>query len=735
MGDPSQGLKQVYGSTKPHPTYDDDQTFDPDQTEYGEGTPAITPTQGSLADSVPEDVRDNPVVAKLLAEAERRQKLTTGEITEAESAAPAVEPIEAAPFGDDQTLMDTHLPELQQPADDETIADDWTSEPLAPEAHNPPPMAASDQQPVRSTSNDPARYGGESRLLRGLARSLVDGGALSERRAVSLAMQARDGGVGFMRALASDRASVDLFAIYKVIGELVGADPISSRNEAVQRMTNSDWLPAEMVEQWQILPLLSDDPDTVMLAAVDPFDIVALDWARARSGTQKVRVTPIHPDVFYDSLGRYHSLQEDVADGDGMFTPISVNWTKEDLERADLTHMDIPAAVDYILHTGFELGASDMHIEPTGDGLIVRCRVDGVLREEIKLPRDAAAMVASRIKVLANLDVAERRKPQDGRIGVAIQGHPIDVRVSSLPTVNGEKMVLRLLDEGSLRPRIEDIGLTDREMRTLADKISAPYGLILLSGPTGSGKTTTLYSCLAGIDRIGRNVVTVEDPVEYRLKGVHQTQVDENIGLTFSGGLRAMLRQDPDVIMVGECRDKVMAQMAVQASLTGHLVFSTIHANDAVGVVSRLMDMEIDPFLIANSVSMTLAQRLLRVHCPHCQTVVDGREVISNLRAEGVGSYKLERLGISIAPDMPCIVTLGCGHCRHTGYVGRQAVFELLAMDDETRGAIMTNHFDLHEFRRVARSGGMQSMFEHALILVEEGRTSYSEVIRVLGEA
>jgi type II secretory ATPase GspE/PulE/Tfp pilus assembly ATPase PilB-like protein len=254
--------------------------------------------------------------------------------------------------------------------------------------------------------------------------------------------------------------------------------------------------------------------------------------------------------------------------------------------------------------------------------------------------------------------------------------------VSSLPTVNGEKMVLRLLDEGSLRPRIEDIGLTDREMRTLADKISAPYGLILLSGPTGSGKTTTLYSCLAGIDRIGRNVVTVEDPVEYRLKGVHQTQVDENIGLTFAGGLRAMLRQDPDVIMVGECRDKVTAQMAVQASLTGHLVFSTIHANDAVGVVSRLMDMEIDPFLIANSVSMTLAQRLLRVHCPHCQTVVDGREVISNLRAEGVGSYKLERLGISIAPDMPCIVTLGCGHCRHTGYVGRQAVFELLAMDD-----------------------------------------------------
>ena len=239
MGDPSQGLKQVYGSAKPHPNYDDDQTFDPDQTEYGADTPPIPPVQGSLADSVPEDVRDNPVVAKLLAEAERRQNLAAGEVTEPASVAPDVEPIEATPPSDDQTLMDPPPPEQRQPSDDDTTADDWTSAPLAPEVQTSLPVAAADERAVRSTSNDPTRYGGESRLLRGLARSLVDGGALSERRAVSLAMQARDGGVGFMRALASDRASVDLFAIYKVIGELVGADPISSRNEAVQRMTNS----------------------------------------------------------------------------------------------------------------------------------------------------------------------------------------------------------------------------------------------------------------------------------------------------------------------------------------------------------------------------------------------------------------------------------------------------------------------------------------------------------------
>jgi hypothetical protein len=257
--------------------------------------------------------------------------------------------------------MDPPPPEQRQLSDNDTTDNDWTSAPLAPEVPNSIPVAAQDELSVRPTSNDLTRYGGESRLLRGLARSLVDGGALSERRAVSLAMQARDGWIGFIRALTSNRASVDLFVIYKVIGELVGADLISSRNEAVQRVTNSDWLPAEMVEQWQILTLPSGDPDTVILAAVDPFDIIALDWARAGSGLQKVRVMPIHPDVFYNSLGRYHSLQED-------------------LESADLTHIDIPAAVDCILHTGVELGASDMHIEPTGDGLIVRCRVDGVLR-------------------------------------------------------------------------------------------------------------------------------------------------------------------------------------------------------------------------------------------------------------------------------------------------------------------------------------------------------------------
>jgi len=596
-------------------------------------------------------------------------------------------------------------------------------------------LAAIDESGTEETGPERARdLSAETMLLRGIARVLVNNGVLSERRAVSLAIQARDAGVGFMRALAADRANIDLIAVYNEVGDAVGRPPIVNRNDAVARLIDASWLPPTMAEQWQILPVAVEDPGVVGLAAIDPFDLVALDWARARTDGAEIEVSPIHPDAFYDALARYNALKKTGDDLDGMFTPISVSWTQEDAERRDLGHWDVPAAIDYVLHRGFEQGASDIHIEPTSDAVLVRCRVDGVLREELKLPHDARAMLASRIKVLANLDVAERRKPQDGRIGVSIQNHPVDVRVSTLPTVHGEKVVMRLLDEGALRPRLEDIGMPDFELRNLLDKVNAPHGLILLSGPTGSGKTTTLYSCLASIDRLGRNVVTIEDPVEYRLKGVHQTQVDEQNGFTFASGLRAILRQDPDVIMVGECRDAETTQMAIQASLTGHLVFSTIHANDAVGVIGRLLDIGVDPFLIANAVSMTLAQRLLRTHCPHCQAVVDGREVISNLRAEGVSLAKLDALGIDIAPDFPCIVTLGCSQCRHTGYLGRQAVFELLSFDDRTRAEIMKPSFDMSHFRTLTRDQGMHGMLEHALTMVEEGRTSYSEVVRVLGE-
>jgi type II secretory ATPase GspE/PulE/Tfp pilus assembly ATPase PilB-like protein len=332
------------------------------------------------------------------------------------------------------------------------------------------------------------------------------------------------------------------------------------------------------------------------------------------------------------------------------------------------------------------------------------------------------------------MDVAERRRPQDGRIRVMIRRSPLDIRVSTLPTVLGEKVVMRLLDDSAVRPSPEQLGLRDRHLRLILDKITAPHGLILISGPTGSGKTTTLYSCLSAADRERRNVVTIEDPVEYRLKGVHQMQVNEKIGLTFASGLRTILRQDPDVVMVGECRDAETARMAVQASLTGHVVFSTIHANDCVGVVSRLLDMQIDPFLVASALTLSISQRLVRIACKHCSVMVEGREVLRQLRADGVSDEKMERLGIVIDERMPLSHPTGCANCRHTGYSGRQAVFEMLEINPAIRKLIISENHDVDELRRLAQESGMTSMAENGVQMVMEGRTTYAELFRVFGE-
>jgi type II secretory ATPase GspE/PulE/Tfp pilus assembly ATPase PilB-like protein len=366
--------------------------------------------------------------------------------------------------------------------------------------------------------------------------------------------------------------------------------------------------------------------------------------------------------------------------------------------------------------------------------MLVRARLDGILHEQSRMPLALHPAVVSRIKVMGGMDVAERRRPQDGRIRVMIRRSPLDIRVSTLPTVLGEKVVMRLLDDSAVRPSPEQLGLRERHLRLIIDKITAPHGLILISGPTGSGKTTTLYSCLSAADREQRNVVTIEDPVEYRLKGVHQMQVNEKIGLTFASGLRTILRQDPDVVMVGECRDAETARMAVQAALTGHVVFSTIHANDCVGVVSRLLDMQIDPFLVASSLSLSISQRLVRVSCKHCSVVVEGSEVLRQLRAEGISDEKMARLGLDIDERMLLNQPAGCSNCRHTGYSGRQAVFEMLETTPDMRKLIVSGQHDIDRLREIAHESGMTTMARNGLALVEEGRTTYAELFRVFGE-
>ncbi len=589
----------------------------------------------------------------------------------------------------------------------------WLLSPVLPEAPKPmPPRRAS--------------------CLGGVVGELVTTGLLTERRAVAMGFQARETGETLLRVLARELPAPDVEAIYLFLARQLGQALIRDKGALIERVVDAPWLTMAAAEKRGVLLLKPERDGEALFATLDPCDLLTADWVGRLSGHRPVPV-PALPDVLLETVSRLRTRAE-LSDTDKPLVPIDINWEQEQRIRSRPDATDVPTLVDFIVHTAYEQGASDIHLEPAEDGTAVRIRIDGMLHEEFRLPTALHPALASRIKVLAGMDVAERRRPQDGRISAQVRRMPLDIRISSLPTVLGEKIVMRLLDEKALRPAPEQLGLRDGMLRLLLDKISAPHGLVMLSGPTGSGKTTTLYSCLSALDRQRRNVLTIEDPVEYRLKGVHQMQVNERIGLTFASGLRTILRQDPDVIMVGECRDAETAKMAIQASLTGHVVFSTIHANDAVGVITRLIDMQIDPYLVATALSLPLAQRLVRTICPQCRTTVEGAEMLAMLRADGVGDGKLARLGLRIDPRDLCHHAPGCVTCRHTGYAGRQAVFEMFEITEPMRDLIAGKGFSANELRRVAAESGAETIVENALRLVEDGRTTHAEIVRVFGD-
>jgi len=473
------------------------------------------------------------------------------------------------------------------------IPDDTTVISRAPARAAPsaPPKRTGDTSSSASqrigTGSKPKRVSGSAGGFLGpIAMDLVARGVLPEREAISLALRARDHGHTFFYAMALDPNLASDESLYAALADRLNTRFIGSRRELLEQVADVDWLDAKSAEQRGVL-MLQPAPDardagTPEYAALDPCDVLARDWLKARTG-KALRPVVVLPSAFFESVTNLKARIEAPKRGDESLIPIDVSWQQENLLLDQPLSADVPLVVDYILQKSQEQGSSDIHLEPTEEGMLVRVRVDGMLQEQSRMPLELHSAVVSRIKVMAGMDVAERRRPQDGRISVMIRKSPIDVRVSTLPTVLGEKVVMRLLDDEALRPSPEQLGLRDRNLRMILDKISAPHGLIMISGPTGSGKTTTLYTCLSAADRAHRNVVTIEDPVEYRLAGVHQMQVNEKIGLSFASGLRTILRQDPDVIMVGECRDQETGRMAVQAALTGHVVFSTIHATDSRG--------------------------------------------------------------------------------------------------------------------------------------------------------
>ncbi len=376
--------------------------------------------------------------------------------------------------------------------------------------------------------------------------------------------------------------------------------------------------------------------------------------------------------------------------------------------------------VNQVLKDAIELRASDVHMEPFEDELRIRYRIDGVLQEvpvPAQIKRFQPAIVA-RVKILSHLNIAEKRLPQDGRIKVRIEDAEIDIRVSIIPMLHGEAVVMRLLRQNSKLRGARDLGMNDREIACLERVLALPHGIVLVTGPTGSGKTSTLYTALNEINDSERKIITIEDPVEYQLKGVNQIQVSEKSGLTFAKGLRSILRHDPDVVLIGEIRDQETAQIAVQASLTGHLVFSTLHTNDAAGALTRLVDMGVEPYLVASSLEAVLAQRLVRLLCPHCKqvdTTPEARE------------YK-QRIGIK--PTATVYRAVGCRECRNTGYHGRRAIFEWMDSSSEIRSLILKNA-STDAIRNSACRAGMKTLAEDGRRLVEQGVTTIEEVLSV----
>ncbi|MDX1608953.1 MAG: type II secretion system ATPase GspE [Halofilum sp. (in: g-proteobacteria)] len=374
--------------------------------------------------------------------------------------------------------------------------------------------------------------------------------------------------------------------------------------------------------------------------------------------------------------------------------------------------------INAILTEAVRHNASDVHIEPFEQRLAVRMRIDGVMQETVEPPRSIAPLIISRIKVMARLDISEKRLPQDGRISLRIAGRPVDVRVSTLPSGHGERVVLRLLDKQAGRLDLEHLGMSARDVALMGELIHRPHGILLVTGPTGSGKTTTLYAALTRLNDASRSILTVEDPIEYYLDGIGQTQVNTRVELTFARGLRAILRQDPDVVMVGEIRDLETAQIAVQASLTGHLVLSTLHTNTAIGAITRLRDMGVEPFLLSSSVVGILAQRLVRLLCTHCR-------VEHSMTAAECALFELD------ADDAPRVYAAGpgCEHCNRTGFVGRSGIYELVALDRTLRSLVHDGAGEFELERHARRHGpGIRA---DGLRRILAGETSIEEVLRV----
>jgi len=484
-------------------------------------------------------------------------------------------------------------------------------------------------------------------------------------------------------------------------------------------------IPSEIAQKHMVVPI-SRTGNVLTVAMADPSNIFAIDDIKFMTGFKVEPVVAAETSVknainkYYDSAGLVEDIMKSFDDKDVS----QVADMEEDINMAELQQAteDAPVVklVNLIMADAIKKGASDIHIEPYEKAFRVRYRIDGILYEVMSPPMKLKAAITSRVKIMAQLDIAERRLPQDGRIKIKMGQKEMDFRVSTLPTIFGEKVVLRLLDKSSLQLDMTKLGFEAKALADFEQAILAPYGMVLVTGPTGSGKTTTLYSALNRINTPEINIMTAEDPVEYNLPGINQVQMKPEIGLNFASALRSFLRQDPDIIMVGEIRDYETAEIAIKAALTGHLVLSTIHTNDAPSTVSRLLNMGVEPFLVAASTNLILAQRLLRKVCQNCKEEVQ------------VPPQVLVNLGFSPeeAKSLRLYHGKGCMACSETGYRGRVALYEVMVIRENVKELILQGA-STSELRELARKNGMKTLREAGLQKIRDGVTTIEEVLRV----
>ncbi|GIW39552.1 MAG: type II secretion system protein GspE [Candidatus Binatia bacterium] len=487
-------------------------------------------------------------------------------------------------------------------------------------------------------------------------------------------------------------------------------------------------LPIHFAKRYLLFPLAVEDGSVHVLAG-DPTQLGAIDDLRLLLG-KPVRLQVAPAAVVVDAINRFYDLASGSAEQlmDGLDEERLDLVATELEEPRDLLEADDEAPiirlVNSLLFQAVKDRASDIHIEPFEREVLVRFRIDGVLYDIISPPKRFQPIIISRVKVMAGLDIAEKRLPQDGRIRIKLAGKDIDIRVSTVPTAFGERVVMRLLDRSAALLELEELGVAGPKLAIFSKLIRQSHGIILVTGPTGSGKTTTLYAALSKINTTDKNIITIEDPIEYQLHGIGQIQVNPKIDLTFANGLRSILRQDPDVIMVGEIRDVETAEIAIQAALTGHLVFSTLHTNDSFGAMTRLLDMGIEPFLVSSSVIAVMAQRLVRRVCPECREAYEP----SDEELHEIGIDPRRAAGATLYRAGP-----GCNACKRTGYRGRTGIHELLVVDDDIRALVMKGA-DAATIRREATAKGMNTLREDGAEKVLAGITTIPEVLRVTQE-